>query len=201
VILINKVDLVSPEELAKIEGVVRMLNPGARIHKTVRSNVALKDIFNTQLFDFDKAATAPGWLQEMRGTHVPETVEYGITSFLYRARRPFHPQRFYDLLFKPGSKLLDNVWRSKGFVWCGLFHAYLLTPSLISFSFRIASRDRYVAEFEKAGLLIELDGADLWFVVRFLFSFPFTLLLFWLTSLRCVRRSHRKSGRKIVRWS
>jgi G3E family GTPase len=146
VILINKTDLVSVEELAKIEGVVRILNPSARIFKTVRSKIPLKEIFDTKLFDFDVASTAPGWLQHMRGSAIPETIEYGITSFMYRARRPFHPKRFHELLYpKSGvSNIFEPVWRSKGFVW-------------------IASRDKYLAEFEKAGVLYELDGADLWF--------------------------------------
>jgi len=73
----------------------------------------LDRILNTGLFDFEKASLAPAWLQDMRGTHTPETEEYGISSFVYRARRPFHPARFYDLIHQnwPG------VVRSKGYFW------------------------------------------------------------------------------------
>lgn len=75
--------------------------------------VALDKILNTQLFDFDEAAQAPGWLKELRGEHTPETEEYGISSFVYRARRPFHPERFYDLV----QAEWPGVVRSKGFFW------------------------------------------------------------------------------------
>ncbi|MGM7313738.1 GTP-binding protein, partial [Acinetobacter baumannii] len=75
--------------------------------------VALDKILNTQLFDFDEAAQAPGWLKELRGEHTPETEEYGISSFVYRARRPFHPERFYDLV----QAEWPGVVRSNGFFW------------------------------------------------------------------------------------
>eukprot|EP01027_Heterolobosea_sp_BB2_P006327 GEZU01009580.1.p1 GENE.GEZU01009580.1~~GEZU01009580.1.p1 ORF type:complete len:419 (+),score=182.80 GEZU01009580.1:418-1674(+) len=114
VILINKIDLVSEEEVAQIEKLVHKLNPNAIIKRTKHSKVDLKDILNTGLFDFSKAASQTGWLKEMRGEHTPETEEYGINSFIYRRRRPFHPKRLFDLI---EEGVLKNVVRSKGFFW------------------------------------------------------------------------------------
>jgi G3E family GTPase len=94
-------------------GILRSLNPRARIEPASFGKVSLDKVLGTGLFDFAQASQAPGWLKEMRGEHVPETEEYGISSFVYRARRPFHPQRFKDWV--------DSEWpgviRSKGYFW------------------------------------------------------------------------------------
>ena len=102
----------------------------------------LTSVLNTGLFNFREAECNPGWLREIRGQHIPESEEYGITSFVYRNKLPFHPKRLYDLLFSPNSKLLNiqkklyeckdnidkedevfipllSVVRSKGFCWIG----------------------------------------------------------------------------------
>lgn len=113
VLVVNKVDRVSAEELARLEAILHHLNPGARIVHAMWGKVALGEIVHTGLFDFEQAASAPGWLRELRGEHVPETEVYGIGSFVYRARRPFHPQRFWDCL-KEGW---GGVLRSKGLFW------------------------------------------------------------------------------------
>eukprot|EP00038_Savillea_parva_P011891 m.200899 g.200899 ORF g.200899 m.200899 type:complete len:532 (+) comp21256_c0_seq1:40-1635(+) len=107
VILLNKVADASSADMQFIRGLVKRLNPLATVVETNHSNVALKQVVNTGLFDFDKAADAPGWLQELRGAHVPETIEYGITSFIYRARRPFHPVRLYNFLEEHFNVILD----------------------------------------------------------------------------------------------
>lgn len=115
VLVISKTDLVDPTQLAQLQAILKSLNPRAKQLLAVQGQVALSEILNTGLFDFEQAAQAPGWLQELRGEHTPETEEYGISSFSFVARRPFHPQRFYDFLHQdwPTGKLL----RSKGYFW------------------------------------------------------------------------------------
>eukprot|EP01114_Cavostelium_apophysatum_P006803 TRINITY_DN1828_c0_g1_i2.p1 TRINITY_DN1828_c0_g1~~TRINITY_DN1828_c0_g1_i2.p1 ORF type:complete len:452 (-),score=165.83 TRINITY_DN1828_c0_g1_i2:64-1419(-) len=143
VIIINKIELVSPEELAVIVNAVKRLNPDAKLHQTSFSKVDLKELLNTRLFNFDKAITSPGWLKEMRGEHVPETEEYGISSIVYRARRPFHPQRLWDLLEKSETRL-PTVIRSKGFTW-------------------IASKHDFSGEWESAGNIYRIGPDGPWF--------------------------------------
>ncbi|GGW54984.1 zinc metallochaperone GTPase ZigA [Alishewanella tabrizica] len=115
VLVISKTDLVDAAELAQLQAILKSLNPRARQLLAEHGKVALSEMINTGLFDFEQAAQAPGWLQELRGEHTPETEEYGISSFSFVARRPFHPQRFYDFLHQdwPTGKLL----RSKGYFW------------------------------------------------------------------------------------
>jgi G3E family GTPase len=113
VIVLNKLDLITETERDRLIGILRSLNPRARIEPASFGKVSLDKVLGTGLFDFAQASQAPGWLKEMRGEHVPETEEYGISSFVYRARRPFHPQRFKDWV--------DSEWpgviRSKGYFW------------------------------------------------------------------------------------
>ncbi|QHF47798.1 4-hydroxytetrahydrobiopterin dehydratase [Pseudomonas sp. S35] len=120
VILISKIDLISSREREELMAILERLNAQAHIIPMVMGEVPLHKILNTGLFDFERAAQAPGWLQELRGEHVPETEEYGIASTAYRARRPFHPQRFFDFIDRPwvNGKLL----RSKGFFWLASKH-------------------------------------------------------------------------------
>ncbi|MBC2653988.1 GTP-binding protein [Pseudomonas sp. MSSRFD41] len=115
VILVSKIDLISSQERQELLAILARLNAQAEIIPMVMGQVPLAKILNTGRFDFERAAQAPGWLQELRGEHVPETEEYGIASTAYRARRPFHPQRFFDFIDRPwrNGKLL----RSKGFFW------------------------------------------------------------------------------------
>jgi G3E family GTPase len=120
VILISKIDLISSHEREELMAILERLNAQAEIIPMVMGEVPLDKILNTGRFDFERAAQAPGWLQELRGEHVPETEEYGIASTAYRARRPFHPQRFFDFIDRPwiNGKLL----RSKGFFWLASKH-------------------------------------------------------------------------------
>lgn len=113
VILVNKADLVSADDVARLRAMLQHLNPDATIHVTERGRISPKAILDTGLFDFEKAASAPGWLKEIRGEHVPETEEYGISSFVFRARRPMHPERFWEFLHSEWG----GVVRSKGFFW------------------------------------------------------------------------------------
>mgnify|MGYP005843819003 CR=1 FL=1 len=115
VILISKTDLVPLEELKRLKGVIRSLNTEAEILPIQQGAVPLDKVLNTNRFSFERAQQAPGWLKEMRGEHIPETEEYGISSFVYRARRPFHPAKFYDFLHQGISS--GNLIRSKGYFW------------------------------------------------------------------------------------
>ncbi|MEZ7809679.1 zinc metallochaperone GTPase ZigA [Alcaligenes phenolicus] len=117
VLVLNKIDLISEPERERLMAILNSLNPRARIETAEFGQVPLDRVLNTGLFDFEEASKAPGWLQELRGTHTPETEEYGISNFVYRARRPFHPQRF--------KALVESEWpgvvRSKGFFWLANF--------------------------------------------------------------------------------
>ena len=115
VILLSKIDLISSAEREELSAILRSLNAQAQIVPMVMGQVPLQQILNTGLFDFERAAQAPGWLQELRGEHVPETEEYGIAATTWQARRPLHPQRFYDFINKPWVN--GRLLRSKGFFW------------------------------------------------------------------------------------
>ena len=120
VILLSKVDLISSHEREELIAILERLNARAEILPMAMGEIPLNKILNTGRFDFEKAAEAPGWLQELRGEHVPETEEYGIASSAYRARRPFHPQRFFN--FIDGSWDNGKLLRSKGFFWLASKH-------------------------------------------------------------------------------
>ncbi|GGM15553.1 GTP-binding protein [Pseudomonas asuensis] len=115
VILISKIDLISQADREELIAILTRLNTHARIYPMIMGAIPLDTILNTGLFDFERAAQAPGWLKEMRGEHVPETQEYGIASTTYQARRPFHPQRFFDFLNKDWCN--GRLLRSKGYFW------------------------------------------------------------------------------------
>jgi G3E family GTPase len=120
VILISKVDLISSSDRRELMAILQRLNSQAEILPMVMGAVPLDKILDTGRFDFERAAQAPGWLKELRGEHVPESEEYGIASSAYRARRPFHPQRFFDFLNRPWSN--GKPLRSKGFFWLANKH-------------------------------------------------------------------------------
>lgn len=113
VIVLNKCDLVDEFQLGKVEGIIKALNTEANIIHSRFGKIPLHQILNTKLFDYEKASQAPGWAKELAGFHIPETEEYGISSFVYRARRPFHPERFDALTREEWL----GVLRSKGFFW------------------------------------------------------------------------------------
>lgn len=113
VLIVNKTDLVSAEDRHELLGTLKALNPSARIIETERSHVPLETVLDTGLFDMEKAQTSARWIQELNGVHTPETEEYGISSFVFRARRPFHPKRFWDFIHTEW----DGLLRSKGYFW------------------------------------------------------------------------------------
>lgn len=122
VLVISKADLVTQLQLQRLHAILRSLNSRARIIEAEHGKIALQQILNTGLFNFEQAQQAPGWLAELRGEHKPETEEYGISSFSFTAHQPFHPQRFHAFLHQswPAGKLL----RSKGYFWLASTPAY-----------------------------------------------------------------------------
>lgn len=143
VILINKTDLVTAEELKNLTGVIKALNTDAEVIATTKGKVDISKVLNTNLFDFSKAQQAPGWLKEMRGEHIPETEEYGISSLSYRARRPFHPERFHNFLH--ATEKYGVLLRSKGFFW-------------------LATRPHLAGEWSQAGGIAHYDVAGLFWM-------------------------------------
>ena len=114
-ILISKTDLVNTDEIKRLTAILRTLNTSAKIVPISHGKVDMNEVLDTGLFDFERAQQAPGWLKEMRGEHVPETEEYGIGSFTYVARRPFHPNKFFNFLH--GTEKYGKLIRSKGYFW------------------------------------------------------------------------------------
>ena len=115
VILISKTDLVSADDVERLKAILLTLNTDAKLIPISQGEIRLDEVLSTGLFDFERAQAAPGWLKEMRGEHIPETEEYGISSFSYRARRPFHPEKFYQFLHD--TERYGKLLRSKGYFW------------------------------------------------------------------------------------
>ncbi|MGR3433990.1 MAG: GTP-binding protein [Shimia sp.] len=141
VVILNKVDDAGPERTDAARKIIRALNADAEIVETNHSDVAADAILDTGLFDFEKAHEHPMWAKELYGfaDHVPETEEYGIASFVYRARRPFVPERIMAAL----NGDLPGVIRAKGHFW-------------------IATRPDWVAEFSLAGALSSIKPLGNW---------------------------------------
>ena len=136
IILLNKSKDVKPDDLLKIKGVIKTLNPDATCIQTNYSDVPLNQVLNTGLFDFDKASEAPGWLKELRGEHIPETDEYNISSLSFKSKKPLHPQRFLDFM----QSNLDGIYRIKGYFW-------------------LSTRMDFVGQISVAGKLAEISPA------------------------------------------
>jgi G3E family GTPase len=113
VLLLNKTDLLTEEKVNELGGILKQLNPDAKIIHTVKGNVELHDVLNTGMFDFAAVSQGAGWIKELNEEHVPETEEYGIGSFIYRSPKPFHPERFMDW----AERWPVEVVRAKGFIW------------------------------------------------------------------------------------
>ncbi|AKO91408.1 cobalamin biosynthesis protein CobW [Priestia filamentosa] len=113
VLILNKTDLLSAEKKDELKALLRKLNGEAKIIEAVQCSISLEDIINTRSFDFDKMSLSPGWVKELNNEHIPETEEYGITSFIYEKRRPFHAQRLMNFF----ETFPNEISRSKGFFW------------------------------------------------------------------------------------
>ena len=140
VLVLNKTDLMMPTEIDRLEGILHHLNPEARIVRASFGKVPLHHILDTGLFDMDKASASAGWIQELNGQHTPETEAYGIRNFVYRARRPFHPQRLMSLL----DRGIKGLVRSKGFFW-------------------LATRMKCAGLWSQAGACLTLERAGCWY--------------------------------------
>ncbi|MCV9908622.1 zinc metallochaperone GTPase ZigA [Brucella sp. HL-2] len=141
VVVLNKVSTSSAEERDLARKVIKSLNPDARIEEVDFGQVSLDSILNTRLFDFNRAHEHPLWYKELHGfhEHVPETEEYGVHSFVYRARRPFDPARFQSFI----DRSWPGVVRAKGFFW-------------------LATRPDYVGELSQAGALVRTNKRGRW---------------------------------------
>lgn len=140
VLIMNKCDMVSEDELVKLEAALRSLQPRAKIIRTSHGKVDPKEILNTHLFDFEAASRSAGWIQELQKEHhTPETEEYGISSFVYSRKKPFHPERLLQWL----GSWPKEVVRSKGLMW-------------------VATRNHLALSFSQAGVSRQLSPAGLW---------------------------------------
>ncbi len=141
VIVLNKTDLVDTKTLGLLQAAIRKLNPGAKIISTSFGKVPLADILHTKLFNFEEAQESAGWQKElMAESHTPETEEYGISSFVFRDHRPFHPERFWYYL---NHQYPSGVIRAKGLFW-------------------LASRPKEAINFSQAGGSSRIELAGVW---------------------------------------
>ena len=141
VIILNKTDLVNHEHLGVLKATIHKLNPSAKIIESEYSKVNPNEILNTNLFDFDEAEQSAGWIEELnKDEHTPETDEYGISSFVFKSKEPFHPERFWQFV---QSKFPTSVIRSKGLFW-------------------LASRPDQALIWGQAGGSLKADSAGVW---------------------------------------
>lgn len=140
VLVLNKTDRMSPEHIGTLKKILHKLNPEARIIETQFGKVQPREILHTRLFNEEKASRMAGWLKEIQGIHTPETEEYGISSFVYRARRPFHPYRLWEML----EEGWEGVLRAKGFVW-------------------LATKHNLIGVYSQAGNCVSLEPARPWY--------------------------------------
>ncbi|WP_459209406.1 GTP-binding protein [Aquimarina rhabdastrellae] len=147
VIILNKTDLVSEVALKTLKATIQKLNPSAKIIASSFSKINPKDILHTGLFNFEEAEQSAGWIAELnKEEHTPETEEYGISSFVYRSKKPFDPQRFWQYV---QHKFPNTIIRSKGLFW-------------------IASRPEQALIWGQAGGSLRADNAGVWWA-----SMPF----------------------------
>ena len=141
VIILNKTDLVDEDTVGLLHAAIHKLNPGAKIIRSSFGKVAPEEILNTELFDFEEAQNSAGWQKELQAeNHTPETEEYGISSFVFRNQKPFHPERFWEYL---NGKYPLGIIRAKGLLW-------------------LASRPNEALNFSQAGGSSRMQRAGVW---------------------------------------
>ena len=141
VIVLNKTDLVKKKDVGFLKEIIKRLNPKAKIIESIYSKVNPQEILNTGLFNFDDAEESSAWIEELnKEEHIPETEEYGISSFVYKAKMPFNPERFWAFV---NDKFPDNIIRSKGLFW-------------------LSSRPKQALTWSQAGGSMEADSAGVW---------------------------------------
>jgi G3E family GTPase len=165
VLVLNKIDRVSPEEVDGLERLLRLINPTAHFVRARFGCVPLEEILDTKRFDMERAAASRGWMEQPRGAEASEADEYGITSFVFRARRPFHAQRLWDLF---EGDPLSGVLRSKGFCWLATRHDEALLWSQAGCSVTLGPEGHWWAavprddwpddEVERAAVLDDFAG-------------------------------------------
>ena len=141
VIVLNKRDLVSYDQALEVEAMLKALNPGAKILPAIHGQIPLQSVLDTGLFDYDKAASSAGWIREMEGEHIPETEEYGISSFTYQTPEPFDAEKLWAFL--NDEENWCGVLRSKGFFW-------------------VAADHRVAYEWAQAGGISNVNPAGMW---------------------------------------
>jgi G3E family GTPase len=140
VIIVNKTDLVSGPEASELTAILRKLNPKATIIQTQNGKISPKAILNTGLFDFEEASNSAGWQEELTKEHTPETEAYGISSFVFRNKRPFHPDRLWTYITENWP---SNIIRSKGLIY-------------------LASRKDVAISWSQAGGSVKAEQAGVW---------------------------------------
>ncbi|MCY3998710.1 MAG: GTP-binding protein [Flavobacteriaceae bacterium] len=154
VIILNKTDLISKEHLGILKVFIKKLNPSAKIIESVFSKIEPEEILNTGQFNYEEAEQSAGWIEELnKAEHTPETEEYGITSFVFRSKRPFDPKRFWDFV---QHNFPISVIRSKGLFW-------------------LASRNEQALIWSQAGGSLKADSAGVWWC-----SMPFNKRISYL---------------------
>ncbi|CAN5843263.1 zinc metallochaperone GTPase ZigA [soil metagenome] len=149
VIVLSKVDLADADTLRRVESTVRALNPGATVIHGAHGVVALDQVMGTGRFDLEEASRSAAWIRELSGEHVPETEEYGIRSTVFRARRPFHPERLAAALDAPAMR---KAVRAKGVIWLATRPGYAVLLSKAGSSYLL----------EPMGSWLAAQGEDGW---------------------------------------
>jgi G3E family GTPase len=157
VLVMNKLDLITVEEKFRLMGILQKLNPQARILESkIDEKIDINEILNTNKFNFESAMNNPSWMMELRGEETKETEEYGISSFVFRERRPFHPERLWELL----TNLPNEVLRSKGFFWVATVPSVVALWSQAGRTSTLEARGQWLASMDVDDWEIEAEELE-----------------------------------------